>query len=114
MDAAQARLLVPRQAPFLSRRSRNARGVLIGAAALAGAAAAGATALGVTAVAAAVVAGARSAKSLRGKVVLITGSSRGLGLALAEEFGRRGARSCSPPAIQRNWNAPGRFCLTMR
>jgi short-subunit dehydrogenase len=29
---------------------------------------------------------------LRGKVVLITGSSRGLGLALAEEFGRRGAR----------------------
>jgi short-subunit dehydrogenase len=66
--------------------------VLIGAAALAGAAAAGATALGVTAIAAAVVAGARSAKSLRGKVVLITGSSRGLGLALAEEFGRRGAR----------------------
>lgn len=29
---------------------------------------------------------------LRGKVVLITGGSRGLGLALAEEFGRRGAR----------------------
>ena len=28
----------------------------------------------------------------RGKVVVITGSSRGLGLALAEEFGRRGAR----------------------
>jgi short-subunit dehydrogenase len=28
----------------------------------------------------------------RGKTVLITGSSRGLGLALAEEFGRRGAR----------------------
>lgn len=30
-------------------------------------------------------------KELRGKVILITGSSRGLGLALAEEFGRRGA-----------------------
>ncbi|MBV8632450.1 MAG: SDR family NAD(P)-dependent oxidoreductase [Silvibacterium sp.] len=29
---------------------------------------------------------------LRGKVVLITGSSRGLGLALAEEFGRNGAK----------------------
>ncbi len=29
---------------------------------------------------------------LAGKVVLITGSSRGLGLAMAEEFGRRGAR----------------------
>ena len=28
----------------------------------------------------------------RGKVVIITGGSRGLGLALAEEFGRRGAR----------------------
>ena len=34
----------------------------------------------------------RSAARLRGKVVLITGSSRGLGLALAEEFGRHGAR----------------------
>jgi short-subunit dehydrogenase len=34
----------------------------------------------------------RRAASLRGKVVVITGGSRGLGLALAEEFGRRGAR----------------------
>jgi NAD(P)-dependent dehydrogenase (short-subunit alcohol dehydrogenase family) len=30
--------------------------------------------------------------SFRGKVVLITGGSRGLGLALAQEFGRHGAR----------------------
>lgn len=29
---------------------------------------------------------------MRGKVVLITGGSRGLGLALAEEFGRKGAK----------------------
>ncbi|WP_158748656.1 SDR family oxidoreductase [Acidobacterium sp. S8] len=34
----------------------------------------------------------RKAKSLLDKVVLITGSSRGLGLAMAEEFGRRGAK----------------------
>lgn len=31
-------------------------------------------------------------RRLRGKVVLITGSSRGLGLALAEEFARRGTK----------------------
>jgi len=34
----------------------------------------------------------KASRSLRGKVVLITGSSRGLGLALAREFSRRGAR----------------------
>jgi len=34
----------------------------------------------------------RKGKRLAGKVVLITGSSRGLGLAMAEEFGRRGAK----------------------
>ena len=34
----------------------------------------------------------RSRRSLEGKVVLITGSSRGLGLALAEEFGRLGSK----------------------
>lgn len=35
---------------------------------------------------------AKRSASLRGKVAVITGSSRGLGLALAEEFGKRGAR----------------------
>ena len=33
----------------------------------------------------------RSSRHFAGKVVVITGGSRGLGLALAEEFGRRGA-----------------------
>jgi NADPH:quinone reductase-like Zn-dependent oxidoreductase len=36
--------------------------------------------------------GRRKARRLAGKVVLITGASRGLGLAMAEEFGRRGAK----------------------
>lgn len=34
----------------------------------------------------------KRSKHLQGKVVLITGSSRGLGLAMAEEFGRQGAK----------------------
>ena len=36
--------------------------------------------------------GRRPERSFRGQVVLITGGSRGLGLELAREFGRRGAR----------------------
>ncbi len=89
MDAAALREVSQRRPQFLSSRSRNARGALIGAAALSGAAAL-AAAVGATAV----IAGARWLRStrLRGKVVLITGSSRGLGLAMAEEFARRGAR----------------------
>jgi short-subunit dehydrogenase len=54
---------------------------------------AGATVLGAAA-AIAVLAGRRKTrqKQMRGKTVLITGSSRGLGLAMAEEFARLGAR----------------------
>jgi NADP-dependent 3-hydroxy acid dehydrogenase YdfG len=40
---------------------------------------------------AAIAACKKSAHRLRGKVVLITGGSRGLGLAMAEEFGKHGA-----------------------
>lgn len=58
------------------------------------------TAAAVTGAALVATAGARSLGQARrnrkrqfeGKVVLITGSSRGLGLAMAEEFGRHGAR----------------------
>jgi len=53
----------------------------------------GLAALGAAAtVATAAAARRRRAERLRGKTVVITGSSRGLGLALAEEFGRQGAR----------------------
>jgi len=34
----------------------------------------------------------RGSRGMRGKVVIITGGSRGLGLAMAEEFGHRGAK----------------------
>ena len=63
------------------------------AAAAGGAAFLGLAALGAAAtVATAAAVRKRRAERLRGKTVVITGSSRGLGLALAEEFGRQGAR----------------------
>ena len=89
LNRANPRFFSKRQPRFLSRPAKNARGVLIGGAAIAGVAVAGAAALAAVAFSAAV----RSrAANLRGIIVLITGSSRGLGLAMAEEFGRRGAR----------------------
>jgi short-subunit dehydrogenase len=79
----------------LLRSKKSRKYIAIGAAAVAGAGAiAGVAALGAGAVAVVAVSTLRSRRSdrLSGKVVLITGSSRGLGLALAEEFGRRGAK----------------------
>ncbi len=87
--SATPRFIAQRQPQFLSRRSKNAGGVLMGGAALAGAATVGAAALATAALAA--VWRVRATR-LQGKTVLITGSSRGLGLAMALEFGRRGAR----------------------
>jgi short-subunit dehydrogenase len=71
------------RAPFVLART-----TIIGGVALAGAALLGA------ATAAAVVAGKRKTRAsrMRGQTILITGSSRGLGLAMAEEFLRLGAR----------------------
>jgi len=89
LDRATPRFLTQRRPQFLSRRSKNARGVLLGGAAIAGAATVGLAALATAAIASA---WRLRASRLRGKTVLITGSSRGLGLAMAQEFGRRGAR----------------------
>ena len=74
---------------FLARKSAKlVKGALLGGAAVAGIALLGAGA------AAGVMVGVRRSRAhrLRGKIVLITGSSRGLGLAMAEEFARLGAR----------------------
>lgn len=75
----------------MKRRGYIAAGaaMVAGVGAVAGVAALGAGALAVLAVAA--MRDQRTSR-LSGKVVLITGSSRGLGLALAEEFGRLGAK----------------------
>ena len=89
LDRATPRFISNRQPPFLSKRTKNAGGVLVGGVAIAGAAAVGVAALATAGLAAAW--RVRAAR-LEGKTVLITGSSRGLGLAMAEEFGRRGAR----------------------
>lgn len=69
----------------------STRKVLIGAAAVT----AGGLVLGAAAAGIAATALSRSRRrhfSLNGKVVFITGGSRGLGLAMAEEFARRGAQ----------------------
>lgn len=83
-----ARTVAHSSPSFLSRGKDVAVVAAAGAAAVAGVAVLGAAAT------LAVVARKRKARrhAMRGKVVLITGSSRGLGLALAEEFGRLGAR----------------------
>ena len=47
------------------------------------------------------------AMSFRGAVVLVTGGSRGLGLLLAREFGRRGATSRSARVTPTSWSALG-------
>lgn len=65
------------------------KAVLISGAAMAGA---GLLCAGAATAALSVAKKRRPLGLFRGKTVLITGSSRGLGLALAEEFGRRGAR----------------------
>lgn len=68
----------------------QAKKILIGAAAVtAGGLILGAAAAGI---AASTLARRRSNFSLHGKTVFITGGSRGLGLAMAEEFARRGAQ----------------------
>ena len=72
------------------RLSPRTKKILLGAAAIA---AGGLVVAGTTAgLAVAALSRRRSSFSLNGKVVFITGGSRGLGLAMAEEFARRGAQ----------------------
>jgi NAD(P)-dependent dehydrogenase (short-subunit alcohol dehydrogenase family) len=73
---------------FLRGTRRLAKAASMGGAALLGIAAFGAVAVLATTASTR----RKRANRLRGKTVVITGSSRGLGLALAEEFGRQGAR----------------------
>ena len=68
---------------------RTKKWMIGGAALTAGGLALGAAAAGL---AASALLRARRGFSLQGKVVFITGGSRGLGLAMAEEFARRGAK----------------------
>jgi short-subunit dehydrogenase len=75
--------------------SKSKKYFAVGAAAVAGAGAlAGMATLGAGAVAIVAVSSLRDRRRnrLSSKVVVITGSSRGLGLAMAEEFGRHGAK----------------------
>src|SRR5436305_181849 len=73
---------------FLRGNRKLAQATTAGGAALLGIAALGAAAV----LAASAATRRRRANRLRGKTVVITGSSRGLGLALAEEFAHQGAR----------------------
>ena len=88
IDHTRADEVSPPLPRFLRRTRKVATAAAAGGAALLGLAALGAAATVATAAAVR----KRRAERLRGKTVVITGSSRGLGLALAEEFGRQGAR----------------------
>jgi short-subunit dehydrogenase len=88
IDHAQADEVCQPLPRFLRRTRKVAMAAAAGGAAFLGLAALGAAATVATAAAVR----KRRAERLRGKTVMITGSSRGLGLALAEEFGRQGAR----------------------